>query len=56
MRVSDTDFWLRCTGLIHRACAANDLTDRGFGNYLWVTTLLGNDLPLSERYSDKCHS
>ena len=42
-----------CTGRIHRACAGNDLTDRGIGNYLWDKTRLGNDLPLAERYSDK---
>jgi hypothetical protein len=36
--------------------AGNDLTDRGFGYHLWDTTLLGNDLPLSERYSDKRYS
>jgi hypothetical protein len=41
------------TGLIHRACATNDLTDRGIGHYFWDTILLGDDLPLSERYSDK---
>ncbi len=55
-RVSCTGFWLCCTGLIHRDCAGNDLTDRGFGNDLWNTTLLGNELPLSERYSDKRYS
>ena len=41
------------TGLIHRACAGNDLTARGFGNYLSDTSPLRNDLPLAERYSDK---
>ena len=45
-----------CTWLIHRACTGNDLTARGFGNYLWDATLLRKDLPLSERYSDRRYS
>ncbi len=33
-----------CNGIIHRACAGNDLTSRGFGNYFRDTT--PNQVPL----------
>ncbi len=29
-----------CNGIIHRACAVNDLTSRSFSNYFWDTTLM----------------
>ena len=32
-----------CNGIVHRACAANDLTSRGFGNYFRDTTLVRFD-------------